>query len=111
MTYHLSCFADVTGLLSPDRPNPRTPPSATARTWRCGTATAAAILWTCTNGNNLEPARRPNPGAHVAVLRATGNRLGAVLANPDGPGKSGVRALPGMARKFGAVVREPYDAQ
>ena len=45
----------------------------------------------------------------VAVLRATGKRLGAVFTNPGGPGVSGVQRLPSMARKFGAAVRESYD--
>ena len=51
----------------------------------------------------------PSLRLKVAVLRATGKRVGAVFANPGGPGVSGVRALPGMARKFGAAVRESYD--
>jgi pimeloyl-ACP methyl ester carboxylesterase len=45
----------------------------------------------------------------VAMLRATGERQGVVFANPGGPGGSGVRSLPGMARKFSAAVRESYD--
>jgi len=51
----------------------------------------------------------PTVKLRVAVLRATGERAGAVFANPGGPGKSGVRALPGMAQRFGAAVREAYD--
>jgi pimeloyl-ACP methyl ester carboxylesterase len=51
----------------------------------------------------------PTLKLRVARLRATGKRLGAVVANPGGPGKSGVGSLPGMARKFGEAVRESYD--
>ncbi|MGA5304091.1 alpha/beta hydrolase [Nucisporomicrobium flavum] len=51
----------------------------------------------------------PTVALKVARLPATGKRMGAVFANPGGPGKSGVRSLPAMARKFGAEVRESYD--
>src|SRR5689334_8452372 len=51
----------------------------------------------------------PGLALRVARLPATGRRLGAVFANPGGPGVSGVRQLPGMAGKFGAAVRESYD--
>lgn len=51
----------------------------------------------------------PTLNLKVAVLRATGERVGTVFANPGGPGVSGVRSLPGIARRFDAAVRAAYD--
>ncbi|MEV4706632.1 alpha/beta hydrolase [Actinoplanes sp. NPDC049316] len=62
---------------------------------------AVPVVW--------ERADGPTLTLKVARLRATGERQGVVFANPGGPGVSGVRSLPGMARKFGAAVRESYD--
>ncbi|MCA2214978.1 alpha/beta hydrolase [Jidongwangia harbinensis] len=83
---------------------------------------AAALRWQpCPAGDTpLEcttvtvPVDWAKPGGRtltlkVAMLRATGERRGVVFTNPGGPGVSGVRNLPGLARRFGAAVRAGYD--
>jgi pimeloyl-ACP methyl ester carboxylesterase len=45
----------------------------------------------------------------VGRLRATGERLGAVMFNPGGPGGSGLSFLSGFSSRFGQQMREHFD--
>jgi pimeloyl-ACP methyl ester carboxylesterase len=68
--------------------------------WECATA-AAPLSWDDPDAGQIELALKRLP--------ASGDRIGSLLANPGGPGASGVDFIGDAAGMIGAPVKEAYD--